>query len=62
MALVNQKPHSQQGLVKVVLSTIENPSKSPFFKGRLYIPLLKKGAVKKWPLPFDKAQDERLSA
>ena len=32
-----------QGLVKVVLSRIKNPSKSPFTKGRLSNPPLKKG-------------------
>jgi hypothetical protein len=31
-------PHEEQGLVKVVLSRIENPSKSPFTKGDFHFP------------------------
>jgi hypothetical protein len=33
----------RKGLVKVVLSRIKNPSKSPFTKGDFLFPLLRKG-------------------
>jgi hypothetical protein len=36
-----------QGLVKVVLSEIKNPSKSPFAKGDFKLPPLKKGSCEK---------------